>query len=627
MSTKPTSYLDWTDGDPNKVQEPDASKKLLGFIKNERVSFRYFNWLLHYSDLWIKYLEEKSDSKTLNIISVNSNYTVTINDGVILVDASSNSITITLHSISLRTGKLVLIKKVDSTLNEVIINTSGSEYIDDNELAKVLSSKYSSICLVAGSDKWYTYFTDIIPYQPLLTSASPNILPLSGGLVTLYGSDLNQGSRLKVGDNYLPYTTISPTEAQVNLPASTFHYAPDFQFEREEILSISKDLVHYDRTNILSVDGGGSNPSIININYLDTRTTGNYQPVILNNELYIIFIEPNDVTNQLRIKKYNGDDNNPAWTLVEEQTTQYGLNRDTSKNVVYVSAVVFNNKIYVTWTEMNSSSSYRIRVGRYDPNDPDKWKIIDGNTEDGLNYATSGSCPNIFIYDNTLYVTWAEGNYIRVKAYISSNWVWACDSGGTVGIYRYSSPNYYKYHPIGIEYDGKLFLLWIEYDINDEDNIYCNIYDPNKIESGNYNDYITRGYPYYSHNFGVYIYNNKLYLQAYKGYLGFFRYKRPTLWELETTNISSGYTTSSSTYLDPFYYILYREPGGYLNLYSVSNFDSLKTPYKINNLKYNLSKGLKFDRYNLVTFNNKLYAFWAEEFLTNIYQLRCKVIY
>jgi len=58
---KPTKLLDWTDGAAAKVQEPNAAKKLLGFITKEKPSPLEFNWLLHFTDLWIKYFDGEID--------------------------------------------------------------------------------------------------------------------------------------------------------------------------------------------------------------------------------------------------------------------------------------------------------------------------------------------------------------------------------------------------------------------------------------------------------------------------------------------------------------------------------------------------------------------------------------
>ena len=53
MATKPSSHLNWTDGDAAKVQEPTVGKKLLGWVANERPPAEFFNWLFWRIILWV----------------------------------------------------------------------------------------------------------------------------------------------------------------------------------------------------------------------------------------------------------------------------------------------------------------------------------------------------------------------------------------------------------------------------------------------------------------------------------------------------------------------------------------------------------------------------------------------
>jgi hypothetical protein len=59
---KPTSHLNWTDGDASKITEPVSGKKLLGWTADERPPFQYFNWLFWDLDQWNKYFEGLTDA-------------------------------------------------------------------------------------------------------------------------------------------------------------------------------------------------------------------------------------------------------------------------------------------------------------------------------------------------------------------------------------------------------------------------------------------------------------------------------------------------------------------------------------------------------------------------------------
>jgi hypothetical protein len=67
--TRPSAFLDWTDGDPSKVTEPPAGEKLVGWFKGEAPPFEYMNWLFYQTDLWLKYLDQAvfSDVSSLNL--------------------------------------------------------------------------------------------------------------------------------------------------------------------------------------------------------------------------------------------------------------------------------------------------------------------------------------------------------------------------------------------------------------------------------------------------------------------------------------------------------------------------------------------------------------------------------
>lgn len=53
--------MDWTDGNPSKVVEPGAAKKLLGWVALERPPFEFMNFLFFNTDEWVKYFEIVTD--------------------------------------------------------------------------------------------------------------------------------------------------------------------------------------------------------------------------------------------------------------------------------------------------------------------------------------------------------------------------------------------------------------------------------------------------------------------------------------------------------------------------------------------------------------------------------------
>lgn len=88
------------------------------------------------------------------IKTVTSNYTATVSDEMIMVDATSGAVTITLAAASGLAGKDYTIKKVDASGNSVIIDPNASESVD-GATTKTISSQYTSVSIRCDSANWY----------------------------------------------------------------------------------------------------------------------------------------------------------------------------------------------------------------------------------------------------------------------------------------------------------------------------------------------------------------------------------------------------------------------------------------------------------------------------------------
>ncbi len=60
--SRPSVYPLWTDGDPLKVTQPDASTQLAGWVPGEPPPADYVNWLLWITGQWISYLDQSVNS-------------------------------------------------------------------------------------------------------------------------------------------------------------------------------------------------------------------------------------------------------------------------------------------------------------------------------------------------------------------------------------------------------------------------------------------------------------------------------------------------------------------------------------------------------------------------------------
>jgi len=89
----------------------------------------------------------------LSVGSRSSNYTALTTDGVLAVDSSSGSVTITLFSAGGNTGAVLHIKKVDVSGNQVIVDGSGSETIDGS-LTKNITTQWDCLSIVSDGANW-----------------------------------------------------------------------------------------------------------------------------------------------------------------------------------------------------------------------------------------------------------------------------------------------------------------------------------------------------------------------------------------------------------------------------------------------------------------------------------------
>ncbi len=57
MASKPTTYLNWTDGSATKVTQPPSSQLLSGWTAGQPIPFQYLNYNFYLLDQWVQYLD------------------------------------------------------------------------------------------------------------------------------------------------------------------------------------------------------------------------------------------------------------------------------------------------------------------------------------------------------------------------------------------------------------------------------------------------------------------------------------------------------------------------------------------------------------------------------------------
>jgi len=95
------------------------------------------------------------DSVTAPLESSTVTTNTTLNgETLVLVDASSGAVTITLPAAADFVGQLIHIKKTDATTLAVIIDGNASETIDGS-LNQTITTQYVSVTLVSDGTEWY----------------------------------------------------------------------------------------------------------------------------------------------------------------------------------------------------------------------------------------------------------------------------------------------------------------------------------------------------------------------------------------------------------------------------------------------------------------------------------------
>lgn len=95
-----------------------------------------------------------ADGYLFPVTTITTSYSVSLNDSIILANATSGAITVTLPLALESEQKRLTIKKTDSSGNAVTIDGNGTETID-GALTKSLATQYKAYELVAQGGSWW----------------------------------------------------------------------------------------------------------------------------------------------------------------------------------------------------------------------------------------------------------------------------------------------------------------------------------------------------------------------------------------------------------------------------------------------------------------------------------------
>jgi len=99
-------------------------------------------------------LELSGTGMRLDATSVTADATVTVNDGLMLVNATSGNVTITLYTAANNAGAVLTVKRTDASTNTVTVDGNSAETID-GRLTWLLPQQYASLTIVSDGSNWF----------------------------------------------------------------------------------------------------------------------------------------------------------------------------------------------------------------------------------------------------------------------------------------------------------------------------------------------------------------------------------------------------------------------------------------------------------------------------------------
>ena len=113
-------------------------------------SFDVFQVILHRK---LKELEN-AIGRGYRTTAVAAAYTATWMDEVLLVDATSGAVTVTLPAAASSIGMRLIVKKIDASANAVTIDGSGAETID-GAATQSTTTQYAGWTIVSDGTSWF----------------------------------------------------------------------------------------------------------------------------------------------------------------------------------------------------------------------------------------------------------------------------------------------------------------------------------------------------------------------------------------------------------------------------------------------------------------------------------------
>jgi len=86
--------------------------------------------------------------------SVSGTVTVATTDAILIADAAAATVTVNLPAAADSLGRMLVVKKIDSSGNYVVLDGNGSETIDD-ETTQSITTQYTSLSIACDGAEWW----------------------------------------------------------------------------------------------------------------------------------------------------------------------------------------------------------------------------------------------------------------------------------------------------------------------------------------------------------------------------------------------------------------------------------------------------------------------------------------
>lgn len=312
--------------------------------------------------------------------------------------------------------------------------------------------------------------TSMPPAAPTVSSISPSSGPRAGGTpVTLTGTGFLSGARVSVGGSVCASPVVS---SGTQITCTT---GPGLAGQADVVVSNPGGLSGTLRSGfnyllVLFVDGNGPNGLNRDVSEdADTPTVAS-----LAGKLYVAWVESDAATSvsHIRVSVYHGDDSAPAWSPVEDGEA-LGINKDAGQPAAHPRLVVFHEKLYATWVERSAATTaFQVRVASYNGNDDaPAWSLVDLNGTNGINKnaAKEAQAPKLAIFNGKLYASWSEadnGDVHEIRAAVyngidsAPGWTFVDGNNPTIGLNK--NPARDADEPFLVAFNSKLYVAWEE---------------------------------------------------------------------------------------------------------------------------------------------------------------------